>query len=101
MEDDDEYTEPDKQSKKIKQSSKKQSKFTLIKKPAKKMKRKQNLKRIKRSKQDDSSFSKRLKKTKTATAQKTSPPSQHSLNTRKTIVKQVSKSFSTTSPSSR
>jgi hypothetical protein len=57
----DEYTEPDKQSKKIKQSSKKQSNFTLIKKPAKKMKRKRNLKRIKRSKQDDSSFSKRLK----------------------------------------
>jgi hypothetical protein len=71
MEDDDEDTEPDKQSKKIQQSSKQQSEFTLIKKPAKKMKRKENLKIIKRSKQIDSSFSKRLKKTKTATAQKT------------------------------
>jgi hypothetical protein len=47
MDDDDEDTEPDKQLKKIKQSSKKQSEFTLIKKRAKKMKRKQNLKRIK------------------------------------------------------
>ena len=41
---DDDDTEPDKQSKKIKQSSKKQSEFTLTKKPAKKMKKTKSLK---------------------------------------------------------
>ena len=66
---DDDDTEPDKQSKKIKQSSKKQSEFTLIKKPAKKMKKTKS-KKNQRSKHDELSSlfsSKRLNKTKTGT----------------------------------